>query len=53
MNHSLFTDDFKDTPYWWDAAPRPEPCDASLPTKTDVVVIGSGKDGLPIILGGN
>lgn len=50
MDHSLFTDDFKDTPYWWDAAPRPEPCDASLPTKTDVVVIGSGNVGLSAAL---
>ena len=23
-DQTLFTDDFKTTPYWWEAAPRPE-----------------------------
>ena len=50
MEQSLFTDDFKDTPYWWDAAPRPESGEASLPAKTDVVVIGSGNVGLSAAL---
>ncbi|PIB24731.1 oxidoreductase [Amylibacter kogurei] len=43
---NLFTDDFKPTPYWWDAAPLAPASDASLPTKTDVLIIGSGYTGL-------
>ena len=50
MADTLFTDDFKETPYWWDAAPRPEPSDASLPAKVDVVVVGSGNVGLSAAL---
>lgn len=50
MDQTLFTDDFKETPYWWDAAPRPEPAEASLPAKVDVVVVGSGNVGLSAAL---
>lgn len=43
---SLFTTDFKDTPYWWEAAP-PEPAsDQDLPKQVDVAIIGSGYTGL-------
>ena len=50
MDHSLFTDDFRETPYWWDAAPRPEPREAAPPARADVVVIGSGNVGLSAAL---
>lgn len=42
----MFTKDFKPQPYWWDAAPRPERKDHSLPKSADVVIIGSGYTGL-------
>ncbi|GHA41724.1 oxidoreductase [Amylibacter ulvae] len=42
----LFTDQFKPTPYWWDTAPLMPATDAQLPSKTDVLIIGSGYTGL-------
>src|SRR5262245_57689740 len=47
---SLFTDDFRTTPYWWDRVPRPQLPDTPLPKKADVVVIGSGYTGLSAAL---
>ena len=38
------------TPYWWDAAPPPEPSSIELPRQADVVVIGSGWTGLSAAL---
>lgn len=46
MTDPLFTADFKDRPYWWEAAPRPEVPQAPLPAKVDVAIIGSGYTGL-------
>ncbi len=46
MDESLFTPDFKETPYWWDAAPRPSLPETALPDNTDAVVVGSGQVGL-------
>ena len=46
MGDSIFSDDFKAQPYWWDATPRPEPDDQSLPQNTEVLIIGSGYTGL-------
>jgi glycine/D-amino acid oxidase-like deaminating enzyme len=46
MNANLFTDDFKPEPYWWDAAPRPDPVEVTLPEEADVVVVGAGYTGL-------
>src|SRR5690606_33159931 len=47
MNASLYTDTYKDAPYWWDEAPRPAfERHAPLPAQTDVLVIGSGFTGL-------
>jgi glycine/D-amino acid oxidase-like deaminating enzyme len=43
---SLFTEDFKAAPYWWDAVPRPDLGQAELPERCDVAVIGSGYTGL-------
>ncbi|WP_299881752.1 FAD-binding oxidoreductase [uncultured Sulfitobacter sp.] len=43
---SLFTTDFKESPYWWEAAP-PEPAsEQDLPKQVDVAIIGSGYTGL-------
>lgn len=50
MPHGLFADDLKLTPYWWDHVPRPVLPDITLPTKVDVVVIGSGYTGLSAAL---
>lgn len=46
----VLTPDFKDTPYWWEAAPRPMIPEAPLPPSTDVAVIGSGFTGLSAAL---
>ena len=48
MKHpARFTDDFKETPYWWERTPRPavDP-NAALPAFAEVVVVGSGYTGL-------
>ncbi|WP_409074822.1 NAD(P)/FAD-dependent oxidoreductase [Pantoea sp. C3] len=44
-DQAIFTEDFKTTPYWWDAAP-PETCLDALPARADVVIVGSGFAGL-------
>lgn len=46
MSDSIFSDDFKAQPFWWDATPRPEFDDLSLPRDTDVLIISSGYSGL-------
>lgn len=38
--------DFVDTPYWWQAAPPDPSCPETLPSKADVVVVGSGFAGM-------
>lgn len=43
---TIFAPGFKPEPYWWERAPRPADQDAELPTRADVVVIGSGYTGL-------
>ncbi|QIE47126.1 FAD-binding oxidoreductase [Pseudohalocynthiibacter aestuariivivens] len=42
----MFTDDFKDQPYWWDAAAPEDARSSELPKTVDVLVIGSGYTGL-------
>jgi glycine/D-amino acid oxidase-like deaminating enzyme len=42
----VFAPGFKETPYWWEAAPRRPATEASPPAKADVVVVGSGYTGL-------
>lgn len=42
----LFAPGFKCEPYWWEAAPRPEPDDTKTPATVDVLVVGSGYTGL-------
>jgi glycine/D-amino acid oxidase-like deaminating enzyme len=46
MADSIFAAGYKNESYWWEEAPRPERCAASLPAKVDVLVIGSGYTGL-------
>ena len=41
MTQDLFTEDFKTDPYWWDAAPRPDPGEVELPEEVDVARCGS------------
>lgn len=50
MTASLFTEDYRSTPYWWDTTPRPEPRQIDCPAKADVVVIGAGYTGLSAAL---
>lgn len=49
-NKDLFAPDFKQQPYWWEAAPRPQLPSRDLPSQVDVAVIGSGFTGLSAAL---
>lgn len=43
----MFTADFQQTPFWWDRSPLCQtPTATNLPSRADVVVIGSGYTGL-------
>lgn len=42
----IFTADFREQPYWWDAAPRPSLAERPLPERVDVAIVGSGHTGL-------
>ena len=42
----IFAPGFKDTPYWWEAAPRPPANPQAPPRDVDVAIIGSGFTGL-------
>ena len=42
--------DFKETPYWWEAAPRPELPETPVAATCDVAVIGAGFAGLTAAL---
>ena len=46
MSDTIFSQDFKAQPYWWDATPRPELAEQIIPGQVDVLVIGSGYTGL-------
>ncbi len=50
MADALFTADFKETPYWWDAAPRLALPETPIPARADAVVVGSGQVGLSAAL---
>ena len=50
MTFDLYTADYKQTPYWRDAAPRPAIPEQSLPREVDVLVVGSGYTGLSAAL---
>lgn len=42
----LLTTDFRNAPYWWDAAPLAESADGALAPSYDAVIVGSGYTGL-------
>ena len=46
MTESVFAENYKNTPYWWDRTPRPSIKEIPLPKETEVLVIGSGYTGL-------
>lgn len=46
MPNSIFAPGYKDEPFWWQGAPRPEPGNSALPARVDVAVVGSGYTGL-------
>jgi glycine/D-amino acid oxidase-like deaminating enzyme len=46
ISPAVFTADFKDTPYWWDAAPRATAIPTAPPANIDVAIVGSGITGL-------
>jgi glycine/D-amino acid oxidase-like deaminating enzyme len=51
MSATLDLSGMKDTPYWWEAAPREAPAqDSPLPEAADVVVVGAGYAGLSAAL---
>ncbi len=41
----IFTEDYKDRPYWWDVSPAPEAPEQDLPARTEVAIVGSGYTG--------
>ncbi|WP_197435066.1 NAD(P)/FAD-dependent oxidoreductase [Nitratireductor arenosus] len=43
---SIYVDDVKFTPFWWEAAPLADEPRRALPKKADIVVVGSGYAGL-------
>ncbi|MBT6274446.1 MAG: FAD-binding oxidoreductase [Chromatiales bacterium] len=50
MASSIFTSDFKTTPYWWEAAAPDGSFPATLPERTGVAIVGSGYSGLSAAL---
>lgn len=43
---AILAADLKETPYWWEAAPRPSLRPDALPAEVDVAIVGSGVTGL-------
>ena len=43
---AVFAPDFKETPYWWDAAPPTKPEPRKPPARVDVAIVGAGITGL-------
>src|SRR5579862_3031819 len=46
MTENLFAADYKNQPYWWEAAPQPSLPPIAPPAACDVAVVGSGYTGL-------
>lgn len=49
-SRTIFTEDFKTTPYWWEAARPDAPADIQVPGETAVGIVGSGYSGLSAAL---
>ena len=47
---SIFTDDLRFQPWWWEAAPRPPSEEAAWPAEVDAAILGSGFTGLSAAL---
>ncbi|HEV3176895.1 MAG TPA: FAD-binding oxidoreductase [Stellaceae bacterium] len=43
---ALFAPDFKESPYWWDAAPPTKEAPRAPPGRVDVAIVGAGITGL-------
>ncbi len=46
MSENLFAADYKNQPYWWEAAPQPSLPPVAPPASSDVAIVGSGYTGL-------
>jgi len=46
MTANIFTEDFKQTPYWWDGAPLASSPQGVAPAEVDVAIVGAGYTGL-------
>ncbi|HLJ21317.1 MAG TPA: FAD-binding oxidoreductase [Stellaceae bacterium] len=46
VDPSIFAADFKDTPYWWEAAPPTRTDPRAPPARVDVAIVGAGITGL-------
>ena len=50
VSANIFTPDFKDAPYWWEAAPPSTASVAAPPNRADVAIVGAGYCGLSAAL---
>ena len=50
MHDANFTEDFKTTPYWWEAAAPSAERGEAVPDRTGVAIVGSGYSGLSAAL---
>ncbi len=50
MAPSIFADDLKFTPWWWEWAPRRDPIEPDLPKDCEIAIVGSGFTGLSAAL---
>ena len=50
MTDNLFAPDYKNQPYWWEAAPQPALPPIAPPATCDVAIVGSGYTGLSAAL---
>jgi glycine/D-amino acid oxidase-like deaminating enzyme len=46
MRDEMLSPTFKNTPYWWEAAPPEDAASQPLPEQVDVAIVGSGYTGL-------
>ena len=49
-SNNIFAPDAKFTPWWWEAAPRPNYSQVPIPNEVDVAIVGSGYAGLSAAL---